>query len=1081
MKKLAALLLLASPVFGQYYLAEDKFCQISGVSTASPAVVTLTDAPSTCNLTNGATILINEVRGATALNVHLESSGDTAGRCRKVGTISGNTFTVLDCDNNSLSGAVHASCATSGTPPRTPDGNCAYHSGGRVSLARSATVTGNNFISSSEITRLTTTTGSGAAQVANPIYGLMTTQCAGRKTRGNYFIAASTDWGPTDTLACAWVWLISGDTAARDAALWDLNHPQQLVGHIACKEDELWCGASTSTQGDYPMHLFGESWYIAYKLMRSSLTSGERAAIADFMLRSYPWYRGGFGYNGVTVTTPSYKIIPSYSDYTSEGTITATAGSANVSCTGTCNWTTRIAAGDLISFPDRRRSDYSRTYEVASVTNNNALVLTGPAIINVSGEGYQTSAPWTSGGTAGGFMNQQLHANVAINNGGSGPQNYPSYPYGQDLPSPYYGYDSGGQPGKASNQDGNAATVHAIGQWMLGTALCEDDPRACMIAVRAHEVLVHQTIPFYLSYSNGFSPVGNQYQDQRSHGPMIRLGPYFANTWTNTSNPWTGTTFMSDFLRWFVFARVQTTSVSFPWAWKEPAIKGPLELLGMDRTMSIPTAAAANPTGTIEKQALYVLRNRHSMSSGPSIHPWTAGLWYAFYNHLATDSGAYPTDKTAVFQDTPYSTCASRYNETLVGSCDQWQGVDRGVFSNTGLAEANTHVAWFPGGIMTIDHALPAGATPSRLAIVRNSELLLGGDHPYSNMATNRDGNGVIIPSAPTYRAGGGYGEGTGCATNSYALRWFTDVSSVVVNFALGAKLSGDDSHAYSTQDQTQLYCSFLGVTNAWQRIIHMKGAGQDYIIELNDMSFSSGRTLRSWKHFPLTNTFGTNADGQCGTPASSTCLALSGGVATNTKGGARLNAAGLAISSANLLVRTDNGGTDFSYTTGAGYSGRFWFSPSSDGTTELSATSHTWAEVYQPGGTSITMPTRTKLTGTGWTGVQIADGSNPKAFIFRDTPSLTMSQTSAAITTTYTGTGQVAFADMAAGSYDFKLGGSPVAGCTGVSATTAGIVNCDSITAGAVTLTAASGGGGGGGSVGSAVRGGVIRGGTPK
>ena len=125
-------MLPATPALSQQvYLRtpNTNFCNVTDATNATPIRVTVSNS---CGLSNGATIVVVDVRGQTAANIHLDNVADLANLGRKVANLSGNSFDLLDLNGNPVSGTVHASCSG---PPTTHMGTCAYTGGGRLGLA----------------------------------------------------------------------------------------------------------------------------------------------------------------------------------------------------------------------------------------------------------------------------------------------------------------------------------------------------------------------------------------------------------------------------------------------------------------------------------------------------------------------------------------------------------------------------------------------------------------------------------------------------------------------------------------------------------------------------------------------------------------------------------------------------------------------------------------------------------------------------------------------------------------------------------------------------------------------------------
>src|SRR5262245_47529952 len=95
---ISALAWAAPSVAQQVYLRVPgtNYCDVAAASNATPIRITFSGS---CGLTNGATIVVVDVRGNLAANVHLDSSTDTANVARKVANLTSASFDLMDLNN----------------------------------------------------------------------------------------------------------------------------------------------------------------------------------------------------------------------------------------------------------------------------------------------------------------------------------------------------------------------------------------------------------------------------------------------------------------------------------------------------------------------------------------------------------------------------------------------------------------------------------------------------------------------------------------------------------------------------------------------------------------------------------------------------------------------------------------------------------------------------------------------------------------------------------------------------------------------------------------------------------------------
>lgn len=986
------------------------YCRVTGASSATPIRITFAGS---CGLTDGATIIVNEVRGNTIANVHLESPTDTAGFARKVANLAGNQFDLLDLDGNPVSGTIHPSCSG---PPSTHAGTCAYSGGGRIGLVTPYTLRPHPVLfldgpGGTKTTRLLTN-GSGAAVPENPAYNALITSANNWKNQfAPQWGRSVSDMGLLNSLATAIKFRLDGDIEARDATLYDLRNPDQLVGGTACNEADTYCGGTVSTQGDYPIHLWGEWFYQSYSLLRDELTPAERAHFVEFFLTDRGWQQHGVSYTDASpaVVAQPWRLQAPDSNPTAAGTVTSVAGSNTLIGVGT-NWLTTVVPGDIISWPHAVQSDYSRGYKIEAVVSDTELTLSAPSRHAYSGVGYQVAPPWEPG--YGGLLFHQKHAPASPLNGGAGHQPLGNPPGGEGVISPYYPIVGG----LYSSMDGNAALAHALGQYALGITLCSEDPRACLLASQAYEVTIDQILPFAFQLWTGFSTASNTYHLQRVMTPLVEAAEWTRNSFVGGPDILAGTNIRTKHAEWLMAAKVPGGPMMHFVANHET---GPI-YPETNRMHGVALAISNNPTGLVERQAEWFLRSSeigysagfiNSLSYMPPAH-------YFSYDHTTVPLA--PVNTTMLMTENNREACLQQFG---AATCDYFPDVRAMGVSRSDWDPSSTYLFVNAAGFGCRDHC--AGEIGGYRQLFRNSKPLLGGDL-YTNMGSSRNRNGYIVPNAPVLHAGTESDVGIG---NS-AQKWYPSWAGIP------QESSGDADYFFMRLNLTGNYRPIANVESVFRDTVHLKSAGgQDYIVDRAIVKQGVAQPVRSYEHYNLT----TNALSQarCGTPTATPCVSLSSAskTASLTHSNVRLNSAAYGVGR-DVRMATDSGvDTNGSYGESAGFSFRWYTCPSNDGgATCANVTSAEWFVVHQPTlNTAAAMPAVTSLTASVWHGLQIADPDSPKVLMLTE-PGTTAA--GPAFTTDHAGTGQYLIVGLPAGRWMALRNGVAVTGVVTLPAT---------------------------------------------
>lgn len=284
-------------------------CEITDISGATPAVVTVSSI-SACNITaNGQEIAIlgawNTGTLYSNLNLHRANSSDTNGRCRVVAGLSGNTFQVKACD---------------GTTNITNNGT--YLNGGRVARGQFRTLNA-NLIRSAAIACLQDTSSTGCmhlSRLGKQALDLITIPSLSAKHADNKGV-----W----TMNAILRWYAAGKPssgAERDLVREGLLNSLGYLFPVSACDGNNDCGQPASSYVDFAVEVYG-STPIIIALGFEALSGAEQQQVADLILGDLPWTSGGFNYTGTTLSFPAFKSVPGVTlSWNSTTTVTVTGG-----------------------------------------------------------------------------------------------------------------------------------------------------------------------------------------------------------------------------------------------------------------------------------------------------------------------------------------------------------------------------------------------------------------------------------------------------------------------------------------------------------------------------------------------------------------------------------------------------------------------------------------------------------------------------------------------------------------------------------------------------------------------------------
>ena len=657
------------------------YCSLTGASSATPVRVTVS---STCGLTEGAIVVIADVRGNHAANVHLESASNTADLARKVFNIAPNglSFDLYDLASQPV--------PSSG----------AYSGGGRLGLATAYN------LKAHPVLFLDGPTGSRTAALTDPLQKNNTSNPS-RQVMFNFANAYATTYNSrygfefsfqgkgAATLSNALRWKLDGNAAALEAALYSLRNPDAIIGTPACDYSFNDCGSPQSSLMDYPLQ-YSMTYYQTYSLLRDQLTVPERNRFLEFILSDLPWNQAGIGYTGTNLIKPEWK----FRNTPGSGTIAVPQGSTTVTGTGTA-FTTQLQVGDVMVIPYSH--PYGVPYLVESIQSDTELTLNHPNLID------QPDGPWAAGprwdSTMYGYLwHQKNHIFTPLNGAGA------PIP---GVSSPFYGQYAG----LFQQPESNLTITRAQGMYSLGLVTCADDPRGCLLASMAYEWIHDVNLPTSLTLWTGFSQAGNVYHQQRMTGPLMAMSLWTTNSLENGPDILAGTNLVDRAAKWFAQARIPVVNAYIPnaeaaliYASVDQMTAG-LMLMSMDKN----STPARNFKWFLENQFPYTAG---SLGYGGGFIAWEHYLLY----EPATTASPDPPPTTYHFKENNEALCQATFGAARCVNPD----VRRMSLSRTGWGNTDTFLAVNSTGYACRDHC--NDDTGGYFTLFRNGKTLLGAD-----------------------------------------------------------------------------------------------------------------------------------------------------------------------------------------------------------------------------------------------------------------------------------------------------------------------------------------------------------------
>lgn len=1006
MRPVLFLYLVLSPLFGAgVYLPVPGVgtCAVEAMTSATPIHVTVTSAAA-CGLANDMVIGVWGARGLPESWSNPEAAKHLA---RTVKNLSGNQFDLYDVDTTPA-----AVARTTGT----------YVAGGiiwQVSLKAmpSGKILDYNGTGGSIETALRDTSGSGRKNAANIRYTLLQDFVSPTyvTTLGSY--PGRAQWrglAGSGTFNSAVLCDVSNgaDTAACTAALYDLQHPDQLTAGVAANPLVGAGGHTDSSVQHYGGAIGGFGFARAANIMADyGFDAGMKTAFANWVCAGYSWAVGGCDLLGTSPTMPNFKLgYSGASNDLTHGTIslsgTVVAGESVITGIGTA-FTTDLAVGDWIYMPHPKQSTFAKFYQISTLTSATSAKVWNPLAESSGAQNYAAQEGWASG-KAGWYWqlcHQQYNDFCGLGS---------DYPYADT----YAGAPFGGTPffgGYGGLADSNLVMSQSHSKLAMGMVLCQwGDLRGCWIASMMSMRFYHHHYKYYLPRNSG----ANVHTSLGYNRGWVRgaideaLGYFLQNSFTSPytylSTTWRDWSAADGTRTWFT-PGVPGNEWS---AW----VEGPEYDIN---TSQLPGAGlylqALFPSLTSSKYGRYWLDQRGHASGAwndnGSIH---IGGSYILVDPAMT-STAPPT--SWVMNTTERAACTAIWS-----NCDAESG-SFGAFSRTGWTAADTVIVMEAVAPDCTDHC---NAGPGQVNTYRNGYRIWGG------------GNGAGTANIQrSYISIGGDSN-----TGSYPDNYITPANS---------SLLGDGSSTYlaARNNKTAWYKAGAAATNVATSVFHFKN-GRNLIMQRDEGYTSTGKAMVGYYYLPLL----------CGTPASSTCHSVVRAALTFTNqlasvAGALGKAVGL---SGQVLMTTENASdTDLSVT---GYSGagRYAICPSANGTScDATNTSIDIATVVLPTGGSGALSTFVGTRESTFAVMEYRDASLPAVAVGAHAGTTI---NSAAFTGGWTGNAQLIALGLAANTYEVSVGGAPVSGCEALVVTTlGGSLECPAVQPGAITIDAASGG----------------------
>jgi hypothetical protein len=628
---------------------------------------------------------------------------------------------------------------------------------------------------------------------------------------------ADADYAFYHTANAALYSYITTDAPTRAAAIWWLDHVEQIMSSFACDETRHYCAGRVYDVDDG--RSYQEKAILAYTLMYSYLTNTEKSAFAMKMLNDNDTNHHGLNSVGQACTA-NHMLDGGAGQITANGTTTLVG-------TGTV-FTSTLHTGDTIWSLSSRGGDVSiniAAMKVMYVQDDTHVILAlNPGSFTSS---FKYARAWQSGDC--GLLWFIKHHQVDWY---ARPADYPP---------------SGGRTQSATNNLQNHAWWC---DFSLGLGLADDDPRAVALLQNAYNDWTRNALPSFKSWWTGFTGSGPGYGPGRMAGYTAQIVRVLTNSVPGLPSLTDGV-YLKRVLPYVLFYHM---AGSFQVQAQINIAPGYGDSYGQaDQGVIAPTfwnyikvlypsSAETGWANWWDESAIY-----------PYFGPSSNSGDYIPDNYINVDP-SWPTSLPTIptqylFRQTDYSECITHADWL---NCDPNAQVAQ-VISRQGFTLASDTVAMMNAmGVGLLDSHDGTGL-PGALGIYKNQGLLSGDRALFGG---NGSGNSIISVGGDS---------NTNLPFYSKITRW------------AGADPHGDPQsrYAYALADTTGYFKN--NVARANRSFVHFKKTGtQDYILTYDDVELSSASTIRSYFHYVQNGQPGEGTTALAGNTVTEQCLAAS-------------------------------------------------------------------------------------------------------------------------------------------------------------------------------------------------------------
>lgn len=752
-----------------------------------------------------------------------------------------------------------------------------------------------------------------------------------------------------------------------------------------------------SAYGDYA------SFHLAYMaqiytLTRWQLSAGEKADFANKMLNDFT--------DSCVANTRTNLTGTSIS-----GTTGSPFGSP-FNITGVGTTFTSISSGSVLVPQTGSYMDENQFTFISSVTNNTTMTGSG---LSVSGINYAVAGPWASN-MCGAVWYLKHHP------GTYGGQPYIHIPQGGNT-------IAGGGVSPNSNMTLNKLT----GLFLIGIALADDDARARDLAAEQSIYFADYEWPWYQGHWTGFSGNGANYHYSRTSYALMNIVASIKNSVVSGPDLTSESFFalLGTQMR-FLWApgSVFTTNPYGLWGWGADG-GGDFLQFGGGRDEAFAAATFFAPYSTESGKTRYWIDSVWGLTS---VDPRYSGFWFLKYNPktVAVNYTSEPTQR--IFRNPNLTGCNAPGSVTCPVSGAAGYGM---IISRTDWSSSTASAVGYETSSFADDHATQRAGD---YIVRKGTKILVGRDHPQAAAVL-----GVAEPQKGNMFQFSGLTMNDGIFNTTYGNLQYRPYTPKITRWAGGSENKGrsDSVFAYWLNDLSLTWQS--GVTRQYRHGLHYKRSGKtEYFIVYDDVVVASGRSLKFYHHYLENGQVGegtTSCTGAVGCADINTNRQVNTVSATNVYS---VNTKFIAPSGSNTYMVVDS--TTGAYTGGNGYSYRLT-SCAGTGSCSSSATTYEMMMAHKiSAGTTDYIESTAINPSSLWTGAQFKDLT---FLVVRGTT--TPTSISSFTTTAQT---DIIAAGLEPGTYEFRNGGTPISGCDAVVVSTNDTTGyCPDASAGIITV----------------------------